>query len=189
MATLAPLESAYPALRLAALVEELAAGIRKPALVWREHGIVSRADAEAISALPLFRQMLAEARHNWQSRSSLSLRVKAKAGALVEDSLPFLHAAVISPVQPLSQRVAAFSAMAKMAGVDQPPETRGAGFGGGIGGAGGVAISISMDLGGGNVVGVKVGETVDAVGDDDDDDEGEGGFLLNPEDYLIADEA
>lgn len=180
-----PLESAYPALRLASLVGELAAGLRPPAAVWADNGIVARADAEMISSLPVFRQMLAEARHAWGSRDSLGLRVKAKAGALVEDSLPFLHAAVISPVQPLSQRVSAFSALAKMAGVDQPPETR-VGGGGGGGGAGGVAISISMDLGGGNVVGVKVGggggEVVDAVAGDEGGDE----FLLNPADYLVG---
>jgi hypothetical protein len=178
----APLEAAYPALRLASLVGELAAGLRNPADVWRDNGVTTRADAEMISALPVFRQMLVEARQAWGSRESLSLRVKAKAGALVEDSLPFLHASVISPVQPLSQRVAAFTALAKMAGVEQPPETRAGGLGGGA--AGGVAISISMDLGGGNVVGVQVGgEVVDVAAEDSD-----GGFLLNPEDYLIGDD-
>lgn len=173
--------------RLGSLASELAAGLRPRGDVWRDYGVSTRADAEAVSSLPLFQQLLCEARAAWQSREALPLRVKAKAGALVEDALVFMHAGVLNPVQPLSQRVAAFTALAKMAGIEQPAETR-VGFGGGVGVGGGVAISISMDLGGGNIVGVKVGgggggeEVVDAEADE----EADGEFLLNPEDYMIA---
>jgi hypothetical protein len=177
----------YPSLRLPALVAELAAGLRPPADIWREHGVFTRHDAKLIAQLPLVRQMLAEEQQRWQSRESLSLRVKAKAGALIEDSMPFIHASVINPLHPLSHRVAAFTALAKMAGVDMPPEARGTGMGAGAGG--GVAISISMDLGGGNVVGVKVGgEVVDADAVAEGDEGDADGFLLNPADYMVGDD-
>lgn len=173
-------------IRLGALVDALASGLRPPAEVWRAHGVTTKDEAARIMALPMVRQMLDEARLTWLSREALPLRVKVKAGALVEDALVFMHAGAISPLQPLSQRVAAFSALAKMAGVEQPPESRvGAGGGGGFG-AGGVAVSIMMDLGGGNVVGVRVGgsdtEIPENSGDGDDDT-----FLLDPASYAVVD--
>lgn len=176
-------------IRLGALVDALASGLRPPAEVWRAHGVTTKDEAARIMALPMVRQMLDEARLTWLSREALPLRVKVKAGALVEDALVFMHAGAISPLQPLSQRVAAFSALAKMAGVEQPPESRvGAGGGGGFGG-GGVAVSIMMDLGGGNVVGVRVGgsDTENGGNSGDGDDGDADSFLLDPASYAVVD--
>lgn len=187
----APIVAAYPSLRVDSLVSELAAGLRAPAQVWADHGVVRRDDAALIMAVPMVRQLYDEARLRWLSREEMPVRVKEKAMALVEDALPSMHAGVLNALNPLSQRVAAFVALAKVGGVEQPPEARMGGAGmGGMGGAGGggggVAISITMDLGGGagSMRVAAVTPDVSGSGGSGDGDT----FLLNPADYLITDE-
>lgn len=124
-----------PGINLQSLASELASGLDPTAEVWRRYGC-DRAMAEKVVALPVFRQMLAEARSRWSSDDNVSERIRKKAQLAIEQGLADVFSDCVNPKLPLNHRVQGFQLISKWAGMDTP--------GVGAGGAGGVSIRIDL---------------------------------------------
>lgn len=182
-------------LDLDALVNDLACGLRPPADVWRDHGIMDRELAEGILSLDLVQQKLLEARAVWHSAGNAQARVKARSAMAVEHLLLPLVTAAKSPAYPLNHRTDAVRFLAKLGGFDVEGREGGKSAGGS-----GVSVTISIDLtnakGGGHKEVVTVGGSVDhsntiddaeEVGEGYDDDAEAVDFLdVYPEDVELA---
>lgn len=130
-------------LDLARLVNDLACGLRAPADVWREHGIVDREVAASILSLDVVQEMLKEARAAWHSAGNAKTRVKVRSAMAVEHLLLPLVQAAKNPAYPLNHRTDAVKFLAKLGGFEVD------GASGGFGGKGsgeGVQVTISIDL-------------------------------------------
>jgi hypothetical protein len=129
-------------LDLERLVNDLACGLRPPAEVWREHGIVDREVAQRILSLDVVQEMLKEARAAWHSAGNAKSRVKMRSALAVENLLLPLVLAAKNPAYPLNHRTDTVKFLAKLGGF----EVDGASGGGGKGGGDGVQVTISIDL-------------------------------------------
>lgn len=118
------------------LASELASGLEPKADVWRRHGC-DRGLAEKIVALPVFRQMLAEARDRWSGDDNAPERIRKKAQLAIEQGLADVFADCVNPKLPLNHRIQGFQLMTKWAGMDDAGP-------GNVGGAGGVSIRIDQ---------------------------------------------
>jgi hypothetical protein len=131
----------WPSLNVELLAEELAARLRPVADIWSDHGIILRADAEAVMGIPWVRQSLDEARARWEASGNAAERIKARARLSVEKSLAGLHGAINNPVLPLNHRTEALKLVARLGDVDG-----GGKAGAGAGGAVGMGVQIVIDL-------------------------------------------
>jgi hypothetical protein len=129
-------------LDLGRLVNDLACGLRPPAEVWREHGIVDREVAQRILSLDVVQEMLKEARAAWHAAGNAKARVKVRSAMAVEHLLLPLVAAAQNPAYPLNHRTDTVKFLAKLGGF----EVDGPSGGGGKGGGDGVQVTISIDL-------------------------------------------
>lgn len=189
-------------LDLARLVNDLACGLRAPADVWREHGIIDREVAASILSLDVVQEMLKEARSAWHSAGNAKTRVKVRSAMAVEHLLLPLVLAAKNPAYPLNHRTDAVKFLAKLGGFEV--DGAGAGAGGGRGAGDGVQVTISIDLtdpaarGGGmktvtEVVGrSRVLDHADRVSDEpeyveigDGADDPEDYLDVSPEDYEV----
>jgi hypothetical protein len=73
--------------------------------------------------------MVADATEEWRAAASTATRVRLKAAAHVEDALPSFHAAMTDRDNPLSSRVRALEAVARIGGLNDPPPAQPAGQG------------------------------------------------------------
>jgi hypothetical protein len=130
-------------LDLERLVNDLACGLRPPAEVWREHGIIDREVAQGILSLDVVQEMLKEARSAWHSAGNVKTRVKVRSAMAVEHLLLPLVAAAQNPAYPLNHRTDAVKFLAKLGGFEVDGAS---GVGGKGGGGDGVQVTISIDL-------------------------------------------
>lgn len=130
-------------LDLGRLVNDLACGLRPPADVWREHGIIDREVAARVLSLDVVQEMLKEARAAWHSAGNAKTRVKVRSAMAVEHLLLPLVQAAKNPAYPLNHRTDAVKFLAKLGGFEVDG---GSGGFGGKGGGDGVQVTISIDL-------------------------------------------
>jgi hypothetical protein len=131
------------------LVEDLAAEIRPEAEIWRSYGVRTVSHKDSIVAQPMFEQLLNEARGRWHAPDNHKNRVRQMALAAVELGITPLFTGMSDDAKPLSSRVDAFRALARVAGVETDPALAG-------GAGGGQVVAIRIDLGGGRGV-IEVG--------------------------------
>lgn len=152
------LGSAFPSVDLALLATDLAHGLRDPAEVWHDQGIVSKEDAKRIIAQPIFQKIYQDAKAAWATPGNTRERIRLKALMSLEYGLIDLHAAVVNPAHPLNHRVQAAAFIGKLAGLDAEAAA---------GGGGGAGVTVNIDLSGSSgEAGIRVyrgGQVVDAT--------------------------
>lgn len=104
------------------LAREVAMDIQ-PLEVILKNCAVPAAEWELISTAPRFQQLLAQAIQEWNSATNTADRVKVKALAFVEESLPEFFSRIHSDREPLSSKVSVLTTVAKIAGVGQQEQT------------------------------------------------------------------
>jgi len=75
----------------------------------------------ALRITPRFIGYLEEAVATWNGVGNTKERIKAKALAMVEEALPEMYAALVSPFQQLNHRVALLQQVTRLAGVGAAP--------------------------------------------------------------------
>jgi hypothetical protein len=118
----------YDERRLRELALAWAQKLKPPYVVFAELGF-NPDDYIPITRSIAFNRMVAEAAEEWRAAASAATRVKLKAAAHVEDALPSFHAAMIGRDNPLSSRVRALEAVARIGGLNDPPPAQPAGQG------------------------------------------------------------
>lgn len=124
---------------LAALAREIAMDIQDVSTILASHGMDAM-DLERLKQDPVFGRLLQAAVSEWNSAFSTAERIRLKAQAMVEESLPSLHEASIDTKIPLAQRVEALKFSAKLGALlDERNAVVGS-----KGGGGGFAVTINI---------------------------------------------
>ena len=101
------------------LVTELAAGLYPLATIMQRYGL-SKSQMRGLLTNDVFRKALVEAKVAYASAANLPERIKLKAQMAVEELLESMFAIAIHPAYHPSARVAAFSAVKSLTGLEKP---------------------------------------------------------------------
>lgn len=101
---------------------------------------------EVMKRTPRFIGYLEEAITTWQGAANVKERIKHKALSMIEEALPEMFAALISPFQPLNHRVGLLQQITRLAGVGGAPADGEADTAG--------KVSITINMGDGKAVSV-----------------------------------
>lgn len=101
------------------LAREIAQGIMPLEDIARAYNFDGTVDPRwsAVLQHPEFQRLLAEAVREWNSAEGTAKRVRFKAAAMVESNLTVVHEIINNPSVPAIQRIEAFKASARLAGM------------------------------------------------------------------------
>lgn len=124
------------------LAREIAQGIHELRDILPRYGFRDEADERwrAIAHHPEFTRFLQEAIREWHSADSSEKRIKLKALASIEASIPEVHAMIFSGGAPIRDRVQAFKEMKSLGGMGGDANVKAAG-------AGGPGFSVTINIG------------------------------------------
>lgn len=105
--------------RLRELAAGLAKGVEDPELLLTRLGFTS-ADYEELSQTRTFRNILNQAMSEWEGAGNTHKRIKLKAAINIEQALSSFYHAMVDGTEPLSSRVKAFEAVARVGGLGNP---------------------------------------------------------------------
>lgn len=159
------------------LAREIAQGIHLLKDILPRYGFRDEADPlwHRVRDHAEFQRYLAEAVREWNSADSTAKRIKVKAQASVEASIPELHALIHADRAPLNHRVEAFKMMARLGEVGE--SHGGAGKGGD-----GKGFSVTINIGKDNQVRLSSAperRVIDAVVDSEATSESADRIMLN----------
>ena len=105
--------------RLRELTAGLAKGVEDPELLIARLGFTP-AEYEELSQTRTFKNILNQAMSEWEGAGNTHKRIKLKAAINIEQALPSFYHAMVDTTEPLSSRVKAFEAVARVGGLGNP---------------------------------------------------------------------
>lgn len=105
--------------RLRELAAGLAKGVEDSELLIERLGFTP-AEYEELAQTRTFRNILNQAMSEWEGAGNTHKRIKLKAAINIEQALPSFYHAMVDKTEPLSSRVKAFEAVARVGGLGNP---------------------------------------------------------------------